>query len=105
MKMKGNIPLIDAIAALIIVLAIFGLIQQYEGDYRKLMQGYIEREELRALWYEGLFSGKVRWSDFSGGAMFPNGLKVTECPPDGIYLKFFLTDEGSTRLYFIWKEE
>jgi len=102
-EMKGNIPLIDALAAFTIVLTISGLVWQHSYDCRRLMRGYIEREETRALFFEGLFSGKVIWSDFSNGAPLPNGLIVKEIQSDGCQLKFFLSFDGDRKVYFICK--
>ncbi|MCX8182575.1 MAG: hypothetical protein N3D12_05600 [Candidatus Methanomethyliaceae archaeon] len=103
--MRGNIPLIDALAALIIVLTIFSLVGQYGVDYRKIMRNYIEREEARALFYQELFLGRVQWSDFSDNGLLPNGLIVAETPPHEGSLKFFLSHDWGMKVYFICKGE
>ncbi|MBC7113963.1 MAG: hypothetical protein H5T34_08140 [Candidatus Methanomethyliales bacterium] len=101
--MRGNIALIDALAAFIIVLTISGLVWQCGYDYKRLIHGYIEKEKARAIFYEALFSGKVRWSDLSNGTLLPNGLMIKETPSDGYHLKFFLSLDGDRRVYFICK--
>lgn len=100
--MRGNIPLIDAVVAFVIVLTTFCVIAQYGNLYEKSLDGYIKKEEVRALFYDELFSGKVLWSDLSDGNLLSNGLLISEePPPDGFCVKFFMSVDGNRRVFFV----
>ena len=103
--MKGNIPLIDAVAAFVIILAIYSTIGQNYVDCKAQIENYIKREEIRALFYEEVFSGRLNFSDFSDGKELPNGLEITKIvPSNGSYLCFFLSGDDGIRVFYVCGE-
>ncbi|MGQ9759839.1 MAG: hypothetical protein ACUVQ5_04650 [Candidatus Methanomethylicaceae archaeon] len=102
--MRGNIPLIDVMGAFTIILIIYSAVGAHSLGYKGLMEECVKKEEIRALFYEELFSGNLSSSDFLGEKMLPNGIIITEgAPQDGCFLRFFLSGGEGAKVFFICK--
>lgn len=103
--MKGSIPLIDLMGALTIILIIYSVFGNYSLGYKGLIEESLRKEEIRRLFYEELFSGRLSSSDFSDHLVLPNGIIINDGPPrEGVYLTFFLSVEGGMRVFFVCKK-
>jgi hypothetical protein len=104
---KGNIAIIDGIAALLVVSLLCGIIAYYEPNegLQQLRQG-VEKENLRIQFYDVLFSGGIL-SLVQGETshLEVNGIIIDSNPPsNGTFLKFFISNEWGVREFYVYEK-
>jgi hypothetical protein len=104
---KGNLALIDGVAALAIILLLSTIVAFYTiNNSEKILEQDIEKETLRAQFYGILFSGGVQGLvNYTGAQRFEvGGLIFDRNMPSGVFLQFFVSDSNGVRVYYVYEK-
>jgi len=107
MRRRGNIAVIDGVAALIVVLVLYIAVGYYGSNSNQgtLQQG-ISKETMRLQFYNILFSGGIlNLTEGKSSSVVTGGLVIcTEPPSNGQFLNFFISINGGIREFYVYEE-
>jgi len=105
---KGNIPLMDALAALVVAIVLNALIINYTSNegFKSLQEG-IETEGIRSEFYTVLFSGEMPEALNSSQAdIYVGALHMSlGMAPDKPSIRFFISTEGGIKQFRIMRRD
>jgi hypothetical protein len=104
---KGSIVLIDALVAFLIALFIGTAIIYLNTSKAAVdLEIAIEKEKLRSDFYIALFSDHFQklLTDSGEISLYENFAISRVKPADGIFLKYFISDDGGITLFYIYRK-